>query len=182
MVSLTRIGLAGLLGGLAMMVAAFAIHRPPLDDVGWSDVPGEAQVRAALSASMGNTAGIYVYPAVDTGAETAEAKARTGLIYRPAGQAVSPARAMPEELLKTLLLATLAAALLAQAPRLSYAGRAAFVAAIGFIASISTHISYHAWFGFPASYTAARMAMDFGPWIVGALVIAAVTRARPSTG
>jgi hypothetical protein len=180
---MTRILLAGLLGGLAMMAAAFVLHRPPLDGAGWANLPDEPPVQAALSGTIGRASGLYVYPALPglPGGHGAPAPGGpSGLIlYLAAGDEVDPARSMAEELVKTILIATAAAALLTQTSATrGYPFGVGFVAAIGAMVAVSTHFSNHAWFGFPISFTAGRIALDFGPWLVGSLVIAAV--ARPS--
>ncbi len=173
------------------MVAAFVLHRPPLDEVGWINLPQDAQIRKILSSEIGPASGLYVYPklvGIDAdsagAAQAAYSEAlKTGpsgfLLYRSAGDAVDPERGMVEELLKTFVVATLASLLLASTTgRRGYLFRFGFVAVIGAIASSSTHISYHAWFGFPAAYTLARIALDVVPWIAGSLVIAALVRPR----
>ena len=185
---IARVGLAGVLGGLAMMVVAFALHRPPLDDIGWSNLTHEHPFRSALSASLGPARGLYVYPAVHSHAadQDAEAKAYEAslvagpsglLLYLPAGDSISPDRAMPEQLLVTIAMATLAAGLLSfTALGGGFGARLLFVTALGVLASVPAHMTYHAWFGFPASYTAARILLDFGPWLAASLMLAAIVR------
>lgn len=175
---------AGMLGGILMMAVAFAIHRPPLDEFGWANLPNDAKVRSTLSAGLGHDSGLYVYPALVgiSPSDMYSGKAydlsiKAGpsgfVLYRATGDAVDAGRAMPEELMKTLIVATLAAFLLAQSSNLSsYFSRIVFVATIGAIASVSTHISYHAWFGFPGKYTIGRIALDLIPWLFASFLIA----------
>jgi hypothetical protein len=183
---------AGVLGGLAMVVVALALHRPPLDDIGWSNLPDEPRLRSELSATLGHAPGLYVYPAIHSRAPAPDAEAKTYevalaagpsglLVYLPVGDDVSPGHAMPEQLLVTIVMATLAAGLLSvTALHGGYGSRVLFVTALGALASIPAHMTYHAWFGFPANYTAARIALDFIPWMAASLVLAAIV--RPSAG
>ena len=191
MIRLRRICSAGILAGLVMMAVAFGLHRPPLDELGWANFPTDAQVASRLSRELGHASGLYVYPALvgisagdvetrNTHDRALQASPSGFVLYRAPGDAVDDSRAMPEELLKTLMVATLAAFLLAQTsntPR--YLSRFGFVAIIGVITSVSTHISYHAWFGFPGNYTVGRIVLDFVPWLFASLVIAHLV--RPAT-
>ena len=183
MIKFPRILAAGLLGGLAMMVVAFLLHRPPLDEIGWINLPDSAHVRSTLSTAIGDRPGLYVYPSIvgsASGDGGAIDRGPSGLlIYQPAGSEMSFAQSMAEEALKTILMATLAAFLLACVRSdFGYGARAGFIAAIGAMTSVSTHVSDHLWFGFPLSYTIGRIGLDFGPWIVASLVIAALVRPR----
>lgn len=185
---IVNVALAGALGGLAMIVVGFMLHRPPLDDIGWSTLTDEPHFRSELSGSLGRARGLYIYPAVHSAAadQNAEGKAYEAslnagpsglLIYLPVGDSISAQRAMPEQLLVTLAMATLAAGLLSMTPsRGGFGSRVAFVAGLGIFASVPAHMTYHAWFGFPASYTAARILLDFGPWVAASLVLAAIVR------
>lgn len=189
----TRIFLAGLAGGVAMMVLSTVLHLSPLGWIGWGNVPNEAPVRAAMTGSIGQAGGLYSFPAIDRQAKDMgaamkayDAETKLGpsglLVYRPAGKDLDMVGSLMKEFGKTLVVAIVAAFLLAEtSPLLGYGARAGFVAAIGGIAALATNYSYRAWYGFPADYTATQIGMDFLTWIAGALVIATLVkpRARP---
>lgn len=190
----TRIFLAGLLGGVIMMVWLTVAHMvSPLGAVGFDNMLNDDATRAALTASMGDRPGMYGFPAVDTASKDMGAsmkayqdKTRTGpsgfLIYHPAGKATNMGAGALQEFLKLWVVATIAAFLLAEASaQLGYGARVGFVAAIGAVASLSTNVSYRAWYGFPGDYTAAAIFMEFVGYVLGGLVLAALVRppARP---
>ena len=185
--NLGKILVAGLLGGLVVMIIAFALHRPPLDDFGWSKLADEKTVQSMLASNTGRASGIYSFPTVDSETPVAGTKgddrlptenaaAGSGLIlYLRPGEAVDPARAIIQELFKTLAVAMFAAFLAGRfALNAGYAAKAFLILAISTTGSISTHISYNAWFGFPVAYTLGRIFLDVLPWIVASLVIAAL--------
>jgi hypothetical protein len=69
-----------------------------------------------------------------------------------------------QELVKTLMVALFASIMLARlATGLSYAARAFVTLAISTTGTISTHISYNAWFGFPIGYILGRIFLDVTP-------------------
>ena len=185
-----RILLAGLLGGVVMMVWMTVAHMAsPLATVGYDNMPKDDATRSALAASMGDRPGLYGFPAMnmsskDMGASMMayEEKTRTGpsgfVVYHPAGKAQNMAASALTEFLKLWVVATIAAALLfrAAASLPAYLARVGFVGGIGLVAGLSTNVSYLAWYGFPGSYTAAAIFMDVVAYGLGGLVLAALIK------
>ena len=174
---------AGVAGGLAVMIVAFGLHRPPLDDFGWSALSSERAVQSVLAATAQSVSGIYSFGIVDAAAASNpqqrgddQAARPSGLIlYLRPGEGVDPARAILQELIKTLAVAILASIILARLTTgLNYAARTFVILAISTTGSISTHISYNAWFGFPVAYTLGRIFLDVTPWLAASLIIAAI--------
>ena len=188
----TRIFLAGFLGGVVMLIWLTVAHMvSPLGQVGFDNMPNDEVTRPALAASMGARPGMYGFPAMDmqlaakdmgASMKAYEEKTRAGpsgfVIYHPAGQPLNMGMGALQEFLKLWVVATIAAFLLAEAStQLSYGARVGFVAAIGAIASLSTNVSYRAWYGFPGDYTAAAIFMEFVGYVLGGLVLAWFARA-----
>lgn len=184
-----RILLAGVLGGLAMMVWTSVAHIAlPLGQVGVQNLPQAEAIRGSMGAAVGTKPGLYFFPAMDPKATDQgeamaayEAASRAGpsgfVVYRPAGGAPSMATSIPLETGKLILVALVCAVLLSFAGGLSaYAARAGFVLAIGAVATLTTNFSYFAWYGFPGDYTGAQFAIDLVAFLVGGLVIAAFVK------
>ncbi len=187
MPSPVRTLLAGVLGALAMFVWTAVAHMAtPLGSTGFSQVPNEAVPAAALQASIGPKAGLYLFPWTDPKNRDAEKiyeeKAKTMptgfLVYHPPGKGtMMTGGTLGSEFAKQLVCSLLAAFLLAQATMLSaYAARVAFVAAIGVAAALTTNGSYAIWYGFPTDFTLAAMFTDFVSYLVAGLVIAGLVK------
>jgi hypothetical protein len=88
-----RVFLAGLLGGAAMFGWSSVAHLAlPLAKVGIQEIPNEPATLRALQTSLGQSSGLYLYPALgsDSAAEYARKVASNPsglLIYHPAGAA-----------------------------------------------------------------------------------------------
>jgi hypothetical protein len=175
---MTRILIAGLLGGLAMFVWTSIAHTmTPLGEAGVSAMPNEAAVTSAMTANLAGKPGLYMFPAA-----ALQGKAAAGpsglLIYGDAATEMTPAT-LVEEAVVEILEAVVAAVLLSFTVLAGYWSRVAFVAGVGLAAVLSTNPSYWLWYRFPASYTLAAMVTDFVGYVVAGLVIAAVRRRRP---
>jgi hypothetical protein len=183
-----RILLAGFLGAVAMFVWTAVAHMAtPLGSAGFSQIPGEATPAAALQTAIGDKPGLYLFPWTDPknrdAAAAYAAKAKTMptgfLVYRPAGDGIAmTGGTLGSEFLKQLLCCLAAATLLALAVQslTAYAARAAFVAAIGVAAALTTNGSYAIWYGFPTRFTLAAMTTDFLSYVFAGLVMAALIR------
>src|SRR5215469_17816680 len=58
-----RILLAGVLGGIAMFVWTSIAHMAlPLGEAGIAEIPNEPTVLTAMQGSMGEKAGLYIFP------------------------------------------------------------------------------------------------------------------------
>ena len=58
-----RILLAGVLAGIAMFVWTSIAHMAlPLGEAGINEIPNESAVLSAMQSSMGDNAGLYIFP------------------------------------------------------------------------------------------------------------------------
>src|SRR5579871_768970 len=63
-----RILLGGVLGGIAMFIWAFVAHMLlPLGYTGFSEIPNEPPVLAAMQSSLGQKSGLYLFPGLGLG-------------------------------------------------------------------------------------------------------------------
>lgn len=166
-----RVLLAGFLGALGMFVWMFVAHMASsLGTIGIHEVPNEAPVLAAMQSSIGNQPGMYLFPAAGLNKSAAEQREEMKhyqekldanpsglLIYHPPGRKSLTGGQLLTEFITEFLESFLASLLLARAALGSYAGRIAFVTTIGWVATITTNISYWNWYGFPTAYTLAQM-------------------------
>ena len=181
-----RILLAGILGGIAMFLWSSVAHvMLPLGQTGIKEIPNEASVLSAMYTSLGQKSGMYMFPGMELGAHPTREQDQAAmqhygeklagnpsglLIYHPPGaKALTPGQ-LATEFLTQLAEALIVVFLLARTRLTSFGSRVGFVALVGFLAAITTNISYWNWYGFPASYTAAYMTIE----IVGYLVIGIV--------
>lgn len=170
----------------------------PLGQTGVRKIPNEQAVLTAMRGSLGDTAGLYIFPAMGLGPnptreQVSAAMDRYGekltanpsglLIYHPpqppGAKAMTPGQFLTE-FLTELVEALLAAMLLAQTRLAKYACRVGFVALIGVAAGITTNVPYWNWYGFPGNYTAAYMTVEIVAYIVAGLVIAALVKRAPA--
>jgi hypothetical protein len=183
-----RVFIAGLVGGVAMYVWSFIAHVIlPLGQVGVKELPNEPPVLSALSASVGNSHGLYLFPRMEPGSSMQQyqqklASSPSGLIvYHEAGREAMTAGQLVTDFVTEVVEALLAAFLLAQTRLSTFGGRVGFVAVIGVLANIATNIPYWNWYGFPGTYTASYVFMGVVGFIVAGLVIAAMLRRGEAT-
>lgn len=179
-----RVLLAGLLGGIAMFIWMSIAHMVlPLGRIGVSEIPNEAPVLAAMQASLGNTAGLYLFPGLGVGSNATRAEMNDAmghyqeklnvnpsglLVYHPVGAKALTAGQLITEFVTEFVEAFLASLLLARAALGSYSRRVAFVTTIGIVAVLATNVPYWNWYGFPSDYTVAYMVTQLiGFFIVG---------------
>lgn len=182
-----RVFLAGLLGGLAMFVWSSVAHVAlPLGQTGIKEIPNEPAVLSAMHTSLGETPGMYAFPGIGQGQPDMKQYERklaanpSGiLIYHPPGAHALTAGQLVTEFLTELIESLLVVFLLAQTQLSSFGARVGFVVIAGVVAALVTNVSYWNWYGFPASYTAAYMAIQ----IVGFLCVGLVAGAmiKPTT-
>jgi hypothetical protein len=197
-----RILLAGILGGLAMYVWTFIAHMfLPLGEIGIREMPNEQPVLAAMSASIGNSAGLYFFPGTGLGPNASAEQRRAAMsqyeqrlasspsgliVYQTPGAGGMTVGRLITEFVTELIEALLAAFLLAQTRIATFAGRIGFVAVTGVLASIATNVSYWNWYGFPTTYTASYIFTGVAGFVCAGLVIAAMIKpagsARVATG
>ena len=182
--------LAGVLGGLAFFFWSFVAHDVlPLGKTGIKEIPNEPAVLASMKANMPED-GLYLLPGLGvpenaTRAQQAAAmearmhKVETGpsgfLAYHPSLQ-FSFRKALVVELGTNILQVLLAVILLGQTRIVNFVGRWRFITIAGFMAAISTNISYWNWYGFPANYTLAYICTVAMGFVFAGLVAAALVR------
>ncbi|MGD0190332.1 MAG: hypothetical protein ABSD74_06290 [Rhizomicrobium sp.] len=177
---------AGIAGAVLMFLWTSIAHvATPLGQTGFSQIPNEAPVLAAMHDSMGDKPGLYFFPWVDMKAkdamEQSAAKMKANpsglLLYHPPGRGIEMMPAsMGLEFGKEAITVLIAAFLLAQTVIAGYAARVGFVSLVGVAAALTTNASYWIWYGFPAAYTLAYGFIDFSGYVVAGLAIAAVLR------
>src|SRR3954463_11938069 len=63
-----NVTIVGVLAGLAMFVWEAIAHTAlPFGEMGFSSLPNEGAVRAALAAQLGGANGLYIFPAMQMG-------------------------------------------------------------------------------------------------------------------
>lgn len=186
---MTRIFLAGLLGGIAMFIWTSLAHMAlPLGDTGVREMPNESIVLDSMRTNIGEKSGFYYFPGLGLGENpTHEQKSEAMkhmnenlarhpsgiLIYHAAGsRPFQMGSLLSVEFVTEMIEAFLAVFLLAQTRLTSYGARVVFVTAIGIIVAISTNVSYWNWYGFPANYTGAYMLTQFVGFLCVGLVAA----------
>lgn len=191
-----RMLLAGLLGGLALFLWEFVAHDlTPLGDTGLSSVPNEETVRAMLKQNIPQS-GLFYFPAPENSpGMTAQQKkdamakamdlARSGPVgfmafQRDGGDTLS-ARQLVTQFVLDVLAVLLAAMLLARVPASGFAARVGFVTALGLIPALRSQIPMWNWYGFPASYAAAQIAIDLLGFFIAGLVVAKLAQSRART-
>jgi hypothetical protein len=175
-----RIVLAGLLGAVAMFVWTSIAHMAtPLATVGFSHIPHEAAVLAAMQDGVGDKSGLYFFPWVDPKdpkmMEKSAALMKTNpsglLIYHPPGASADMLPMVSEEFAKELAQALIAAFLLSFVVIAPYWCRVGYVTAIGLFAALGTDTSYLIWYGFPLDYTLANIAINLiGAFFAGVVI------------
>ncbi len=187
-----RIVIAGLLGGIAMYAWSVIAHVVlPLGQAGIKELPNEQPVLSALSASVGDSHGLFLFPRMNPGSTMQQyqqklANTPSGLIvyHAPGGSAMTPGQLITD-FITELMEALLAAFLVAQTRIATFAGRLGFIAVLGVLANMATNIPYWNWYGFPGTYTASYIFMGVMAFVVAGLVIATMlgrrTAARVAT-
>jgi hypothetical protein len=192
---MTRIFLAGLLGGIAMFIWTSIAHTAlPLGEAGIREIPNEATVLDSMQANVGEQSGFFYFPGLGVGPNPTHeqkneamkhmnerlARHPSGiLIYHPPGsRPFQMARYLSIEFVTELAEAFLVVFLLAQTRLTSFGARVGFVVLAGILAAIATNVSYWNWYGFPASYTAAYMFIQFIGFLCMGLAAAFVLRKK----
>ncbi|HEX3819677.1 MAG TPA: hypothetical protein VHW45_05070 [Candidatus Sulfotelmatobacter sp.] len=175
-----RILLAGIAGGLALFIWGGLSHTVlGLGQAGMQYLPQQQPVMQTLQASLPQS-GFYMFPQADKAGNLPADRvggAHGLLIYQPVGaSAMRPAQLVNEAILD-IILAILAAYLLSKAPGLtSYVARVGFVAVVGLIVALMTHVEYWNWYEFPATYTVANIFDNFVGFVIVGLCAAALVK------
>jgi len=190
-----RILLAGLLGGFALFVWEFVAHDlTPLGTAGMGRLDQEDTIRAYFKQNIPNP-GLYYFPAPDfapglSSAQRQEAMtkaaglARTGptgmLLVQGAREMITPRQLITQFVLDALSM-LVAAFLLARLPATSFLNRLLFVTALAFLPGLRTLIPMWNWYGFPAAYTVAQIAIDVVGFFAAGLILAKMVQIRSNT-
>lgn len=172
---MTRILLAGFLGGLAMYVWSTIAHvATPLGTSGISKLPKEAATMSAISQSIGDGHGLYLFPAMNA-ADPAKGPSEGPiglLVYRPhVSYSLNPAN-LGIEFATEIAEGMIAAFLLSFTVLSGYLARVGFVTLVGVTAAICTNLPYWNWYGFPTAYSAVYAFVEIVGYLAAGLVIA----------
>jgi hypothetical protein len=196
----TRIIFAGVLGAIAMFIWSSVAHMAlPLGHAGiHNGLPNEENVLPALQTSLGDKAGLYLFPGSGAGDNPTREQEKEAMAHYPEKLAANPSgllmyhpigartlnlgKLLMVEFATELLEAILAVFLLAQTRIASFGGRVGFVFVVGIVAAIATNVSYWNWYGFPGVYTAAYMLIQIVGFLCIGLVAALVLRNQKSEG
>src|SRR6516225_2661056 len=189
-----RILLAGVLGGIVMFVWTSIAHMAlPLGETGIEEIPNESAVLSAMQTSMGENAGLYIFPGLGVGKNATREEKNEAmkqmqqriaanpsgiLMYHPPGRQFAFGKSLAVEFSTEVLQAILVIWLLAQTRIGSFAGRVGFVLVAGILASITTNVSYWNWYGFPGVYTASYMLIEIVGFLFVGVIAALVLRKR----
>jgi hypothetical protein len=177
---------AGLLGGIAMYVWSSVAHVAlPLGSIGIREIPNEQPLLDHLRTTVGEDAGMYMFPALGTAPDAMQQYAQklaanpSGLLiyHPPGGQPMTP-RQLTVEFLTELAEAMLAVFLLAQTALKSFGSRVGFVITAGILAALATNVSYWNWYGFPATYTLSYMSIQVVGFAAAGVAAALVMKNR----
>jgi len=182
--------LAAVLGGLAFFLWSFVAHDLlPLGKTGIKEIPNEQAVLDSMKANMPEP-GLYFLPGLGipenaTRAQQSAAmearmhKVETGpsglLVYHPSLN-FSFGKALVVELVTNIFQVFLAVLLLGQTRIVNFVGRWRFITIAGFLAAISTNVSYWNWYGFPCNYTLAYICTVAMGFVCAGLVAAAIVK------
>src|SRR5215472_4945257 len=152
-----RILLAGVLGGIAMFVWTSIAHMAlPLGEAGINEIPNESAVLGAMHTSLGDNAGLYIFPGLGVGKNASREEKNeamkqmqqritanpSGILmyhpYHPPGRQFAFGKSLAVEFSTQVLQAILVIWLLAQTGIASFAGRVGFVLIAGLLASLTT--------------------------------------------
>lgn len=194
----TRIIIAAFLGALAMFLTAFIFHMfTPLGEAGITPMPGPAAVMNAMSSSLGNKSGMYMFPtggyspdlpreqhaaAMDKMLEEMKTNPSGLLIYHPAGRTFNFGQCLGIQFGIDFLKALLVVYLLAQTSVAGFGGRIMFVTLAGVLAAIATTPSLWNWYGFAGTYAWANVVMMTVEFLVAGIVIALVLKRQKAEG
>jgi len=190
--------LAAFLGALAIFFWGFVAHMfTPLGEAGMTLLPGANEVSSALTSSIGNKPGMYMFPTGGLGPDATAKEKRDAmermmeemktkpsglLVYKPAGTTFNFPRTLVVEFGINFLEALLIVYLLAQTGLATFGSRVLFVSVAGLLAAVATNLSYWNWYGFNTTYTAANILMEVIGFLCAGMVIALVLgRNHPKT-
>lgn len=188
---MTRILLAGLLGGLAIFLWEGLAHMAlPLGEAGFRVLPDEPGFSRLVKEQF-KDAGLYIFPAPEfrpgmspvdrqKAIDAAMARSEVGptglLLVHPGGRAEVTAAQFGVQVIADILGMLVAAWLLWIASLRRYGARVLFVTALALFPILQAYIPYWNWYGFPTSFTAAAGITNFVGCLIGGLVVARFVR------
>jgi hypothetical protein len=185
--------LAAVLGGLAFFLWSSVAHLfTGLGETGIQEIPNEPAVVSSIKANLPGS-GLYLFPGWGLPPDAThaqkmaamqkpemQAKMQAGptglLVYRSTGMDGLTARQLITELVTNIVQIFLAVLLLGQTRIINFVGRWRFITIAGFLAAISTNISYWNWYGFPGNYTLAYICTVTMGFVFAGLVAAAIVK------
>jgi hypothetical protein len=181
--------LAAVLGGLAFFLWSSVAHLfTGLGETGIQEIPNEPAVVSSIKASLPGS-GLYLFPGWGLPPDATHAQKMaamqkpemqagpTGLlVYRSTGMGGLTARQLITELVTNIVQIFLAVLLLGQTRIINFVGRWRFITIAGFLAAISTNISYWNWYAFPGNYTLAYICTVTMGFVFAGLVAAAIVK------
>jgi hypothetical protein len=196
---MTRLFLAGLLGGIAMFIWSSIAHMAlPLGEAGLSEIPNEQAVLDVMQSNIAEKSGLYIFPGFGLGpnptreqkneamkhmADNVARRPSGILMYNSAGsRPIDMVRWLGVEFLTEVAEALLAVYLLSKTRLTNFGARVGFMIAAGILAAIATNISYWNWYGFPASYTLSYVFVQLIGFFCAGLVAAFVLRKQVFSG
>src|SRR5262245_36009405 len=189
-----RILLAGVLGGIVMFIWTSIAHMAlPLGEAGINEIPNESAVLNAMQNSMGDNAGLYIFPGLGVGKNASREEKNEAmkqmqqriaanpsgiLMYHAPGRQFAFGKSLAVEFSTEVLQAILVIWLLAQTRIGSFSGRVGFVLVAGILASITTNVSYWNWYGFPGVYTSSYILIEIVGFVLVGVIAALILRKR----
>jgi hypothetical protein len=190
-----RILLSGLLGGVALFSWEFIAHDlTPLGTAGMGRLDNEDTIRAGFKQNVSRP-GLYYFPAPAlapgmSSAQQQEAMTKAveltrtgpnGLLLVHDGQEMITPRQLITQFVLDVLAMLMAAFLLARLPATVFFNRVLFVTALAFLPGLRTSLPMWNWYGFPAAYTAAQIAIDVVGFFAAGLILAGFAQSRSKT-
>ena len=183
-----QILLAGLTGG-AIVFAMSAVQNAVLPAAEPRSMPAQAAILPVLRTSIPR-AGFYFFPGtgLSRGMTTEQREAATAdyqqrfregpagvLVYSPGGKEFQFGRQLAIQFLLSVVAALTAAGILAvMASANTYGARLGIMFLLGVFACVYLEPQYWNWYGFPATYTIARICGGVTAWTVAGFAMAAI--------
>ncbi len=177
---ITKILVAGILGGIAMFVWSSIAHMVlPIGEAGIKQISSEEPVLNAIKENIKED-GFYFFPAMTEGMnnEAWLEKYRTGpsgiMIVHPNGEEPMTAGMLIVEFLSDIIAVLIAVFLLSKTTGNleRFWKKVWFITFIGFIPFLIVDVSYWNWYGFSGSYTIAQLVDQVVGFFAAGLVIA----------
>lgn len=151
--------------------------------------PNEAAARTLIAPTIGGKPDVYYFPKMPTDWNDQEAmnayrkvheQGPVGFIFAQPGRPVMPPSTFAVGVATNLASALLASLLLAAASASlrSYPARVIFVAGLGVLIAVTTHVPLWNWMHFPTDYSIVMFLDSIAAFVLAGIVIAAVVKRR----